>query len=384
MTKMCFVSTVPATLEAFILPLAEYLDARGIEVTVVCDHDDQFAAAAPEYVRYLPVGMRRGFNVGGVAAVARLWGVFVRERFDLVQYSTPNASLYASVAAWLARVPVRLYGQWGIRYVGLGGSARVIIKQAERLVCALSTHVRAVSRKNMQFAIDEHLVEPGKIYLLGEGGTIGVTTAAYDVGSRASYGRTIREEYGLGSSFVFGFVGRLSVDKGIRELLEAVRILQESEDVRLMCVGSDETGPEQTTPAIEWARASDRVTFTGPVPARQLPMFYGAMDCYVHPAYREGFGMVLQEAAAMACPIVTSDVPGASEVMEPGVSCLLVQARDVEGLVAALSRVMHSELLRAGLGTSARTRVERHFERSEMLQRQYRDYLRLLGGGTDD
>ena len=63
--------------------------------------------------------MERGISLGGVAAMLRMVQIFRREKFDLVQYSTPNASLYASMASWIAGIPVRLYCQWGIAYVGV-------------------------------------------------------------------------------------------------------------------------------------------------------------------------------------------------------------------------------------------------------------------------
>lgn len=70
----------------------------------------------------------------------------------MVQYSTPNASLYAALAAKLAGVPVRLYCQWGMAYVGFHGIKRVIFKRIEKLVCTLSTWVEPDSFGNLKFS----------------------------------------------------------------------------------------------------------------------------------------------------------------------------------------------------------------------------------------
>lgn len=88
--------------------------------------------------------------------------------------------------------------------------------------------------------------------------------------------------------------------------------------------------------------------------------------------------MALQEAGAMALPIITTDIPGAGEVMEVGVSCMLVPARDAAALQMAMAAVMSDDALRERLGEGARRRVETYFERSDMLARQCEDYCRLM------
>lgn len=102
------------------------------------------------------------------------------------------------------------------------------------------------------------------------------------------------------------------------------------------------------------------------------------MDVYVHPSYREGFGMVLQEAAAMECAIVTTDIPGASEVMEEGISCLLAKPRDTESLQNQMTAFLKDPRLRERYGTQARLRVETYFDRRRMIEEQCREYERLL------
>ena len=113
----------------------------------------------------------------------------------MVQYSTPNASFYASIAAKSAKVPVRLYCQWGIRYVGLSGISRKIFKFLEKIVCRKSTHIRAVSNGNMQFAIDEGLYRADKVKVIGNGGTIGVDMQKYDISKKNNWKKEIKERF---------------------------------------------------------------------------------------------------------------------------------------------------------------------------------------------
>ena len=106
--------------------------------------------------------------------------------------------------------------------------------------------------------------------------------------------------------------------------------------------------------------------------------YYAAFDVLVHPTYREGFGMVLQEAGAMCCPIITTEIPGASEVMDNGSSCLLIPVKDSEALFDAMKRISSDKSLCEAMGKNARLKVEECYERSLMLNNQLERYESLL------
>lgn len=151
--KLCFVTTIPLTIETFVFPLAEYLLAHtDWDLTFLTGMDEPYVKSVPDGVRVLRVHMHRGVSFDGLRAIRELTAIFRREKFDLVQYSTPNASLYASVTAKLAGIPVRLYCQWGIVYVGFRGIKRRIFKAIEKLVCRLSTRVEPDSFGNLRFS----------------------------------------------------------------------------------------------------------------------------------------------------------------------------------------------------------------------------------------
>lgn len=136
--KICFITTVSTTLESFIVNTAQYLhEHTDWDISFICSTDDEFAKELPAYIHYYAVHMERGISLGGIQAMLEMWRIFKREKFDLIQYSTPNASLYASLAGFLARIPVRLYCQWGMAFVGFTGLKRKIFKAEEKLVCSL-------------------------------------------------------------------------------------------------------------------------------------------------------------------------------------------------------------------------------------------------------
>lgn len=386
MKKICIVTTVSGTLKSFVVPTAEHLYKEcGYDVTLICDNDDEFAKSLPEYIHYIPVPMKRGVSLSGFKSVRALRKIFRREKFDLVQYSTPNASLYASIAAKKEKVPVRVYAQWGIRYVGLSGLSRKIFKFLEKKACKNSTHIRAVSPMNMEFAIKEGLYTKEKAKVIGNGGTIGVDMQLFDINEREDYRKAIRAEYGIGDKdFLFGFVGRISADKGSRELLKAFKeVAEKYENAKLMLVGRNESKGEELNELIAWAEQSDNVILTGRVEKAKVKEFYCAFDMLVHPTYREGFGMVIQEAGALAVPVITTRIPGASEVMVDNESCVLVKPKDSSELASVMRDLLENPEKAEAIGKAAYERTCKLYERSIMLGHQRKEYERLLKKESD-
>lgn len=384
--KICFVTTISSTMSSFVVETAKYLyDSQKYDVTLICSPDANFSASLPEYLHYIPVSMNRGIDL---SALKSIWGfvrIFQRERFDMVQYSTPNAACYASIAARITKVPIRLYAQWGIRYTGMSGVSRKVFRAVEKLVCRNSTHIRSVSPMNRAFGISEKLYEEEKVSVVGNGGTIGVDMEVYDISQKNVWRDAVRERYGLKrEDLVFGFAGRICADKGCSELLQAFRqIAQMDNKAKLLVVGPLEGDDGIDRGLLQWAEESDQVVFSGRVNNRDMKHYYSAMDVLVHPTYREGFGMVIQEAGALAVPVITTRIPGASEVMVDEESCLLVEPMNAVDLVKAMERMCREPKLAEKLGQAAFIRTKKLYDRPIMLENQHRDYEALFDQSRD-
>lgn len=381
MKKVCMITTVSLTLKVFVVETAKYLHKQcGYDVTLICDNDEEFKISLPNYIHYIPVHMARGVDISGIKSIVDFIKIFRNEKFDMVQYSTPNAACYASIAARIAKVPVRLYCQWGIRYVGMDGVSRKIFKVIEKVVCRNSTDIRAVSPMNKAFAVSEGLYPEERAIVVGKGGTIGVDMQRYEISKKTGYRSEIRNQYGISDeAFVYGFAGRVSVDKGFTELLTAFRKITESEsDAKLLIVGSMEDNCDVPADILEWARKSEQVVMTGMVDGAKMNEYYSAMDVLVHPTYREGFGMVLQEAGALGIAMITTKIPGASEVMEDGISCVLVEPKNIYELAGAMKMLIADRRRTNEIGQAAYERTKQYYDRLIMLKNQKVDYEKLL------
>lgn len=379
MYRICIVTTVSITLKAFVLDLAKAMAQTGeYEIHFVCNHDPDFAALLPDYIHYHPIAMERGISLSGFKAVREMYRLFKKEKFDLVQYSTPNAACYASIAARRAGIKARLYCQWGIAYVGFTGLKRRVFKCVEKMVCRNSTMIEPDSFGNLRFSHEEKLYTPDKSRVIWNGSASGVNLSRFDVTQKDVWAKEIRDKYGIPQNArVFVFIGRITRDKGINELFEASqKIFEKYDDAYLLMVGSVEKSESLRPSLYEWSQKAPRVLYTGYT--NQVEKYMAASDVYVLPSYREGFGAAVVEAEAMGLPVIVTDIPGPTDAMKKDVTGLVVKKGDAWELYSAMETLYESKELRDEMGRNALEFATTSFEQKALFEKICRDRKSLI------
>jgi len=366
--RICFVTTMPVTLLAFVKPQAEFLLLNGWDVTWVCAQDLHFSKKVPIGVRYIPMPFKRGIDIFGILnAIFLLYQLFKRERYDIVQFSTPNAAFYASTAAWLTSIPVRIYAQWGIRYVGFQGASRQIFKMLELWCCKLSTVIEPDSFSNLEFSIREGLYSRNKSRVIWNGSASGVNFKRFDIEFKDAWRSSYRKKIGLDNHhLVIGFVGSIRNDKGCNELLTACRsFFEDMPHARLLLIGDKYFYNTIDQDLIDWVAFSPQVIYVAP--SSEIPQYMACMDVFSLPSHREGFGLVIIEAAAMGVPAVITDIPGPIDAVLSGVTALIVPVKNAEALAMALQALLSDTKKRFAFGTIAATFARQNFEQNKFL-----------------
>ncbi len=164
--------------------------------------------------------------------------------------------------------------------------------------------------------------------------------------------------------------------KGIRFLIEAVAQLKPRfPDIKLVLAGDGFERPDLVKLADRLSIGAD-VTFLGWVPNTALPPYYRAAAVSVIPSLEEGFGIPAAEAMGCAVPVVATDAGGLPEVVEHGVTGLVVPRGDSAALAGAISSLLDDPNLRRRMGTAGRERALRLFDwdrTAEQLEQVYRD-----------
>lgn len=379
--RLIHITTVPMTL-AFIRGQIRLLGQRGVAVSVVSSPGpdlDSFAVC--EGVPVYAVAMSRRITPFRDLVAASALGRYLRRaRPHIVHAHTPKGGLLGMLAAWLARVPVRIYHMRGLPFTTSIGLRRILLRYAERVSCALAHRVICVSHSLREVALSEKLCSPERITVIAGGSGQGVDShGRFDPSSlEPGVRQRIRARYGIAAdALVVGFVGRVVRDKGVVELWEAWQILRgEFPIMNLLIVGPFEDTDPVPAYVREGLERDERVHLAGE--DWNTPPFYAAMDLVVLPSYREGFPNVPLEAAAMRLPVVTTRVPGCVDAVQDGQTGALVAPRDAVDLARAVRSYADSAALRAAHGAAGRARVEQAFRQEVIWEGIFAEYDRML------
>lgn len=368
--KICFVTTISLTIKSFLVDFGKYLaEEEGYDVTYICNTDESMYSYETEHIHYIPVKMKRGIAFDGLGVIWNLYKIFKREKFDIVQYSTKNASVYTCIAASMVGIKTRIYCQWGMMFVAMYGLKRYLIKASELLIAGLATDVESESFSIYNAALKENIYTPQKACVIWNGSACGVDLGCYDITKRNLWREEIRTRYNIpADSVVFGWCGRITRDKGHNELFRAFREINKiDKNSRLLMVGSYDNVESIDKELFEWAQNCQEVIFTGY--SKEAPKMYSAMDVFCSLSYREGFGLVVIEAAAMQLPGIVTDVPGQIDThinMETGIS---VHAKDICTVVDAMKFYINNPDKRKAMGIEARKQVEEKYDKKILFKK---------------
>jgi glycosyltransferase involved in cell wall biosynthesis len=297
--------------------------------------------------------------------------LYQRRRFDLVHSYAPKAGLLSAGAGSLAGTRARVHTFTGQVWASRRGPMRALLRAADALTARLATHVLADSISQRDFLVDAGVVRPGQCMVLGAGSVSGVDLERFrpDPQARAA----VRTELGVADDVpLVLFLGRLNRDKGVLDLAQAYGEISGSVRAALVLVGPDEGG------IIESVRrqAGPSVRYVGYTDAPQR--YLAAADLLCLPSYREGFGTVVIEAAAVGVPALASRIYGVVDAVVDGKTGCLFQAGRVEELREKLAHLLTDSALRARLGAAARVRVCQEFAQERAIAALQDFYKRIL------
>jgi glycosyltransferase involved in cell wall biosynthesis len=372
MKKLLFVVNVDWFFLSHRLPIALAAQRVGFEVHIATGITDKLSVLQGHGLKVHVLGLVRD-GVGLLNAVQTaldLWRIIKRVKPDLVHLVTIKPVLLGGLVARWARVPALVSAVSGLGYVftALGLKARL----RQGLVgliygWALGHRNQAVIFQNLDDR-DTLMAATGlplsKVEMIRGSG---VDLTQYTLAPEAD---------GLP---VVLFPARLLGDKGLFDFVEAARLLRaKGLAARFVLAGLlDMANPTSVTQAqLDVWLAEGVVEHWGY--RFDMPQVLASATVVALPSYREGMPKALLEAAACGRTVVTSDVPGCREAIEPGVTGLLVRVRSVENLAHAIEQLLNQPELRKSMGLAGRRLAEREFDVQAVVQRHLAIYQRLL------
>jgi glycosyltransferase involved in cell wall biosynthesis len=319
---------------------------------------------------------RRSLNPWSeIRLLIRLWSLFRREKPDLVHGFTIKAAVYGSLAARVAGVSARVSAVAGMGYVFTSDDAKArVLRPLVRVLLALAMggkRARLVLQNpdDVQQFVDAGLVSRDAIRLIPSSG-VDCGRFTVDSNTRPKPDQPLRVL----------LAARLLKQKGLYEFAEASRLLK-LRGLNVVCIlaGTPDAGnPDSVSEAtvlhwvelglVEWlGHVDDMVPLLQSCNVMALPSYYG-----------EGLPRSLIEAGASGLAVVTTDMPGCRQAIEPNRTGLLIPPRDAGALAEALEHLDRDRAFTAQLGSEGRQRVLAEFDEQIVIFKTLEIYKEVL------
>ncbi|MGV0995342.1 glycosyltransferase family 4 protein [Empedobacter falsenii] len=315
------------------------------DVTLISSPSNQLKEIATrENVNYKGIKMNREIALfNDIKSLINLIIFFLKEKPTVVHCNTPKASLLGLIAAYITRVPNRIYYIHGLRYEGATGIKRKILVTMEKITCFCANKIIAVSFGVQEIAQND--LTSKKVDVIHNGSANGMLIDEF---INSQYNKSeIREELNiLKSDFVYGFVGRIVGDKGINELIEAFQVLNEEyKNTKLLLIGfyEKELDPLKKE-TIEKIKNNQNIIELGF--QKDVKKYLSIINVFVSPSYREGFGLSLLEANLMGKPVIATKITGYTEIVTQGENGFLIPIKNSEELKNKMEwSLLNSEII---------------------------------------
>ena len=259
--------------------------------------------------------------------------------------------------------------------MGANGISRIVLKFLEKITCEFSTSIECVSKSNLKLGIEEKIFSKDKATIVWNGSTGGIDLKKFDYSKRNDWRKEIRLKLDYSESdFIYGFVGRITRDKGINEILEA--FLELKNKSKLLLVGDFENKDLLYKELLDRAIKSKNIVFHKSV--ANIEKYFAALDVLLLPSYREGFGNVIIESAVMGTPAIVSNIPGPIDAIEENRTALTVNIKDKESLLKAMKEIRNNNKYK-DMGLKAHIFAIEHFRSDELNKKILERKKKLLG-----
>lgn len=310
-----------------------------------------------------------------LCSLYRLIRLFKKEKPAIVHANTPKASLLAMLAAFITRVPHRIYTVTGLRFETTTGYLRRLLIGMERLTCACATKV-IPEGDGVKHTLQQERITSKPLQKILNGNINGVDLHYFN--KTAAIKARVNALNLLSDTFTFVFVGRMVRDKGIHELVKAfVQLYNKNKKVRLLLVGPMETKLDPVDADVQQQITSHpHILWTGFQP--DVRPYLAAANALVFASYREGFPNVVLQAGAMGLPCIVTNINGCNEIIKEGVNGVIVPAKNKEALYQAMNKFIKEPAFVETLAKQSRPAIESRFEQTKVWEATLTMYQSLI------
>lgn len=354
--------------QVHVLLLSKYLPRDRFDVTIACEGSGYLVEEAKKAgIRTIAVAMSNRLRM---RSVADMYHLFQGSPADIVHTHGGTAGFWGRIGSTIFGTGAkRIHTYHGIHYLNTVETVSVWFRHIDRFLLRMTDQIICVCQSDVKKGMSVGIVPPEKTSVI----PYGIETGVFRKNSSLT---TLRQELNIDpSTFLFGHIGRLHVQKGQKYLLQAFHLMnKECPNSKLVMIGDGELRDELTGMAQELG-ISDKIYFLG---ARTNPAEYLAIfDCFVLPSLWEGQPISLLEAMVAGKPIIATTVDGINDILIDGKNALLVPSTNSEILARSMVRMCQDSALAKRLAEEAQRTVAAGYAIEHMCDQIARLYERL-------
>lgn len=364
----------------FIKGQGKYLTSKGHEVIIVSGPGEEIDNLEKnELVKVIRVPFSREISlIQDFKSLINVVKIVWREKPDIINAGNPKTGFLFSLGhLFYWKIPL-IFTLRGIRSDTLVGFKKQIVLITEKLTTFFADKVIAISPSLKEYAIKKGMVSNDKVIVLSKGSSNGLDINRFTINDEIiSNSKAIIEKYNISENkYKLLYVGRVTKDKGIIELLDALRICwSKGANIQLVIAGPIEKDDPIPDSYYELIDSSPNISYLG----KQIDVrpVYALGDALVLFSHREGFGNVVIEAASMNLPTIVADIPGLRDTTEHQHTGLIIEGMNAEKLSEGIMELYLNESYSKELGKNGRIRVEEYFKNEIVWSRQLDLYKSL-------
>jgi len=344
----------------FRVGLLKALQSQGYKIIAIAPRDEYSSKLEAFGFEYHEIKMNnKGTNpVEDAKLVYDFYKLYKQVAPDVILQYTIKPNIYGSTAAGILRIPV-ISNISGLGTVFLNDSfSSKIARMLYKIALKIPKKVFYQNTHDRELFIESKLVKEAKTDLLPGSG---IDTEKF---------KPIEKKLSKDDTLRFLFIARLVKDKGLIEYVDAARKFKNNQKVEFCILGAYYPGnPTAITEneMLAWEREGI-VKYIGI--SDDVMSVIAEYDCIVLPSYREGLSRVLLEAASMAKPIITTNVPGCKEVVDDGVNGYLCDVKDADSLSEQMKKmILLTKEQHRGMGKKGREKVIAEFDEKLVIDK---------------
>ena len=351
---------------------------RDFDVIVVGENVTEYKTDYPE-ITFIDIPITPKISIKkDFIALIKLSLLIVKYKPHIVHSIMPKAGLLSAAASFFF-VPVRIHTFTGQVWQNMVGSGRRFLKYLDKLVVSLNTLCFTDSHSQSNFLLTEGIRDHGvALPVLSKGSLGGVDLDKISLANRRTWRSKVRLIYQIDEKiFVIGYLARKTREKGALLILDAFRRIREKYPfVYLMFIGPDDSHGELECYKLDNPDWGKNVIEIGAVTEHEE--YLASFDLFCLPSFREGFGSIVIDAAALAIPTVGSRISGLVDAVVDSSTGMLFECGNCDDLYEKLCFFIESPESVKNYGNRAYERVVNHFDSLIIYSELKKVYLRLL------